>query len=255
MLSDELKTSIIQGAPNDFTSLDTGLNSISKLYENQWYLIDDDKKRFPVITLQYSSSVDKVNVPLDKVREQTDKPTESIDYVTGTTTYDLSYDHATEILSVKGAVSGIEHTFGSSEYQLVGDSQVQFLGPTYPDDGTVARVNYNVKWVIALYGGEYKNTLIVTVRTRDYTKGDSSIINGLKLAHTIMNDLYAWFNFTANITGILFTLPSDVRDLSGIAGPSITYRLQFDIEVRYVYHKEVKIESIEDVQSTIAVEP
>ena len=253
MLSDDLKKSVYQGIPNDFNGIDPNLSSISKLYENQWYNIDDDKMKYPMITLDYASVVNEVNVPLNKIRDVTKEPTDTVTYETGTFLYTLEYDNITDITKVEGVVSGRKHVFDAVEYQIDGGAtQIKFLGPTYPDDGKYVRVTYKVKWHIALYGGEYQDKLIINVRTRDH-RIETRTINGLKLAHAIINDIYAWVQFTADIEGILFVNPSDVKDLSSLEATNMLYRLQFDIEVRYVYHREVKIQNIEDVQPTIVV--
>lgn len=252
MLSDAMKKLIYVDVPNDFTSVDAALDSVSKLYENQWFKITDDDKMNPVITINYASNVNEVNVPLNKVRKTTKQPTDNILYAVGTTTYDLEYDKATEITQVRGVVNKRWYTFYASEYRLVGDTQIQFLGPNYPDDATTVLVTYKCDWHIKLIGGEYEDILIVNVRARDF-EGTPNTINGLKLARTIINDIYEWATLEVDIEGLIFVGPSDVRDLSALEETNLRYRMQFEIGVRYVHHKEIKAENIGDVNHTLAI--
>ena len=248
MLSETIKASIIQGIPNDFSDTHADLSSVTKLYENQFYMIKEDKKKYPYITLDYASAANPVNLPLGDKRNLTDRPVESILKAVGVNLYDLTYDNATLIHGVRGVLSKVEHTFDSSEYQIVGGDQIQFLGPNYPDDGTYFVVTYNVKWRVTTKGGEFRDDLIINIRARDYRSSTApEHVNGLKLATIIVNDILKWFLYTADITGVIFINHSDVVDISVLEVTNMVYRLRFDIQVRYTYHKAVTVESIETV--------
>ena len=254
MLSEIVKALIMVGIPNDFSSLHADLSSVSKLYENQFYLIEDSKKKYPYITIDYASTAVPVNLPLGGKRNLTDRPTESILKATGVNLYDLTYDNTTLIHEVKGVLNKVEHTFLSTEYQIVGGNQIQFIGPNYPDDDTYFVVTYNIKWVVTTKGGEFQDNLIVNVRARDYRSEVSpTFTNGLKLATQIVNEVLKWFLYDADITGVIFVNHSDVVDISELEVTNMVYRLRFDIQVRYVDHKAVKVESVETVDYTLNI--
>lgn len=176
--------------------------------------------------------------------------------------YRLSIDYAYEIVRVVGTVGGSEYTFDPSEYQLVEENitgyykSIQFLGPTYPDDGTSFTVEYKHAWVRSWQGGEFRDIVSVEVWAKDSEidtpSGDKRFINGMLIVQELVEIFTQWFRYFCDDLSDEFTVDSvtEARDLDSTIEGEEERRRQFDVYIAHVESVEkTKVATIETVDT------
>jgi len=188
-------------------------------------------------------------LPPDDVHRTIPEPVEEIEYETGTAKYALNYDYVASILEVKALVSSVETTLDPSEYQLNqnypgSDDEVEFLGPTLPDNGTDFTIEYLCNTVIIRKGGEYQDKLSVNVYAMDYKDSGGTFINGTIVADYLINKIKKYLQLTFSDDEIVFRGITPVRNLDALIEGGQHRRRQFDISIAYHEEVEVTVENI-----------
>ena len=254
MLSRAQRKLIYQGMPEEIT-IEGKTFTVAKRYANQY-----KAEVFPAVTLRFGGLTDPKTLNLDRVRRKEVNSTVSDTYVTGTDLYELDPDYAMSISSVVGVVSGSAYTFDPTEYQLANQgptgyySQIEFLGPTKPDNGSTFSVTYKHAWVRSWQGGEFRDVVSVEVWAKDSEietpAGEKKFVNGMLIVQELVEIFTQWFRYFCDDLSNEFTVDSvsEVRDLDGTVEGEEERRRQFDVHIAHVESVEkTKVATIETV--------
>jgi len=246
MLDNDIRRQIYYEMPSQFTI--KGIEfKVPKRYANQFFA-----EVFPAIVLQYTEYDNVIFEPLTGLRLKTGHSTDAITFETGVTIYNLQVVPVRKILRVVGKVGGVTYEFKQEEFALVNSDKIQFLGPTFPDDGSEVLITYSHKWVRQFQGCEIYDNLSVNVYAQDY-KYNGKTLNGILIAEHIANVIKHWLKYSLDIPGVVVRQVSELRDLDVLTQQPIIRRRQFDARVVYTETVETRVETVEEVEWTITL--
>ncbi len=247
MLTDAQRKTIFDGIPSAFTVQSEAITA-SKRYANQFA---DDV--FPAVVLNYPDYSFPLYVHPDDRIKVTEETIDSFTFLTGTNDYLLTISPADIIREVKGYLSGRFQKIAATNYTLdTGANEIQWTGPTFPDNNTSFTVEYHHKLVRIFKRDPMYDLLSVNVYAINVDKSPGpGEVNGIIVSQEIAKKVRAFLRWTFANNDMVLTNFSQIVDLDELATGEYTRRRQFDLWVRHHEVDETTVEDIETVQYVI----
>ncbi len=246
MLSDAQRKEIFTQIPSAFTIQGEPVTA-AKRYGNQF--VNDV---FPAIVLAYPNYDFPLYTHPDQKIKVTEETTDTFTFATGTNNYLLTISPADIIREVKGYLSGRLQKIAATNYTLdTGTNEIQWTGPTFPDDTTLFTVLYHHKLIRIFKQAPLYDLLSINVYSVNFEKAGGGEINGILVSQSIAQEVKRFLQFTFQDNDIVLTNFSNIADLDDLAIGEYTRRRQFDCWTRHHEIVETTVEDIESVQFAI----